>query len=101
MPDRIIAGTINPDGTIKYGQEFSVNRVSLGHYLISFRPSFAQVSGGAATQIYPDGDTRDNAVIITLNATDCLLKTGNSSGQAEDRSFTFIFAGTGKLAAKE
>ena len=99
MTNRYIAGTVNADGSRKSGDEFSSNKTTKGHYVVSFRPAFTQISGGSVTQVYPnDGDTRDNAVIISLNADSVYLKTGDSSGDAQDRSFSFIFAGTGTVA---
>jgi hypothetical protein len=101
MVDRIIAGTVNADGTIKYGQDFAVTRTTVGHYVVQFRPAFAQVSGGSVTQVFPgDGDTRDNAVIISLSATDVYLKTGGGDGRQSDRNFTFVMAGTGSVTAQ-
>lgn len=100
MENRTIAGTVNANGTTKYGSEFSVSRASTGHYVVSFRPAFAQISGAAATQIYPeDGNTRDNVVIIQLNATTLYLKTGDAGGDARDRDFTFLAVGIGSDAA--
>ncbi|HVE20397.1 MAG TPA: hypothetical protein VNC39_00330 [Acidocella sp.] len=102
MADRIIGGTVNSDGTIKYGSEFSVSRTTEGHYVIAFRPGFAQVSGASATQIFPDdGNTRDNVVIIRLTPSELYLKTGDSNGNAKDRNFSFIATGIGSVAAVE
>ncbi len=99
--DRIIAGTVNADGSVLNGSEFTVSKPSKGHYLVSFRPAFEKISGGAVTQIYTsDGDTRDNAVIVKLHNYECYLKTGNASGDTDDRMFTFIFAGTGSTSQK-
>ena len=101
MTDRYIAGTVNADGTRRSGDEFSSNRTTKGHYVVSFRPAFTQISGGAVTQVFPnDGDMRDNAVIISLSADAVYLKTGDSGGDAQDRSFSFIFGGTGVVAAE-
>jgi len=99
MTDRYIAGTVGSNGAPVSGSDFSSTRTTKGHYVVSFRPAFAQISGGAVTQVYPnDGDTRDNAVIISLSADSVYLKTGDSSGDPQDRSFSFIFGGTGSVA---
>ncbi|MDK4723700.1 hypothetical protein PH552_30565 [Rhizobium sp. CNPSo 3968] len=98
MVDRIIAGTINSDGSVKYGSGFSVSRPSEGHFMISFRPAFSQINGASATEIY-DGDTRDNAVIISLSTTDLYVKVGDSHGDAKNRDFTFIASGIGEVTA--
>ncbi len=96
---RIIAGQVKGDGTIISGEDFTASRTTSGHYLISFRPAYNTISGASVTQIYPDGDTRDNAVIIRLNANELYLKTGDSSGNAQDRDFTFIAGGNGSKPA--
>lgn len=96
MTNRIISGTVNRDGSIKYGSEFSVTRTREGHYLVAFRPAFTQISGAAVTQIYPnDGSTLDNAVILDLKGTELNLKTGDGGGNAQDRDFTFVATGVG------
>ena len=100
--NRIIAGTVAANGTAVSGQEFTSLRTSQGHYVVSFQPRFASISGGSVTQVYPnDGDTRDNAVIIALTSESCYYKTGDNEGKASDRSATFIFAGIGSAAAAE
>ena len=101
MVDRTIAGTVNADGTIKSGQEFSVSLTTTGHYMVAFRPAFAQIAGGSVTQIYSgDGSTLDNCVLIKLNATEAFIKTGDMAGRESNRAFTFIFVGTGSVAVK-
>jgi hypothetical protein len=98
---RIIAGTVNADGSTAHGAGFSVSRVSQGHYQISFRPAFVAISGASVTQIYPgDGDTRDNAVIIKLDVNGVYVKTGDSGGKASDRDFSFVAVGNGSQLAK-
>jgi hypothetical protein len=100
MADRIIAGTVNANGSQQSGNNFSVTRTSEGHYLVSFRPAYERIDGASVTQIFNDGNTRDNAVIIRLSATELFLKTGDSNGDAKDRDFSFVSAGTGSVAAK-
>ncbi|QCI98172.1 hypothetical protein [Agrobacterium larrymoorei] len=100
MTQRIIAGTINANGSVKFGTGFTATRSSEGFYLISFRPGFESVSGASATQIYNNGNTRDNAVIQSLNNTELYLKLGNGDGNPSDRDFSFIAAGEGSSAAK-
>lgn len=102
---RIVRGTINSDGTVVNGSGFNGNGFFIvrpggggtGVYQIDFLPSFLSAPSGSVTQIFfnggPGGDTKDNAVIIEITSDHVKLKTGNASGSAEDRSFTFIFAG--------
>lgn len=98
MAIRTIAGTVNEDGSAKYGSDFISSRTSEGHYMIEFRPAFGELGGVSVTQIFNEGNTRDNAVIIRLNASHAFIKTGNDSGSARDRSFSFVAAGTGSVA---
>ena len=100
MTERTIAGTINGNGTIKFGTGFTATRSSEGFYLISFRPGFTAVGGASVTQIFTNGDTRDNAVIQSLTSTELYVKVGDSGGKAKDRDFSFIAAGDCSLVAK-
>lgn len=59
-----------------------------GHYLINFmQPQIAfvvtQVSGW-------DGNTRDNALVISATGSQFIVKTGDQDGNASDRGFSFI-----------
>ncbi len=95
---RTISGIVNSNGSISAGTgDFNVRKESTGLYTITFRPALRRVHGGSVTQIFfsggDAGDTRDNAVIAFLRNGDMRLKTGNSSGDASDRSFTFVVFG--------
>ncbi|MVA27012.1 hypothetical protein V6582_15110 [Agrobacterium vitis] len=97
---RIIAGTVKSTGEIISGDGFSVSRVSKGHYQVSFRPAFSKIGGASVTQIFPsDGNTKDNAVIISLDVNGIYVKTGDSGGDATDRNFTFVAVGNGSQTA--
>lgn len=98
--NRIVAGTVDADAKIKNGSGFSVSRTSTGHYQVSFRPAFHNVSGASVTQVYPEGSTLDNAVIISLSNTDLFLQVGNVSGKNENRDFSFVAVGVGTQDAK-
>ena len=100
MTTRVIAGTVNKDGTIRDGKEFSVVRTEKGRYAISFRPAFASILGAAATQVF-DGNTRDNVVFPHVGSSELLVKTGDSGGDRSDRPFTFVAVGIGEVAAAE
>ncbi|WP_320199420.1 hypothetical protein RMR16_003925 [Agrobacterium sp. rho-13.3] len=100
MADRTIAGTINGNGTVKFGTGFTATRSSEGFYLISFRPGFSAIGGASVTQIFSNGDTRDNAVIQSLTSTELYVKVGDSGGKAKDRDFSFVAAGDGSVTAK-
>ena len=100
MTERTVAGTINGNCTVKFGTGFTATRSSEGFYLISFRPGFTAIGGATVTQIFENGDTRDNAVIQSLNNTELSVKVGDSGGKAKDREFSFVAAGDGSMVAR-
>ena len=96
---RIVSGIVNADSSISGGTgDFDVSKESTGLYKITFRLTFNRVYGGSGTQIFlgaqqQGGDTRDNLVIVSLESSEMLVKTGASNGVANDRDFTFIVTG--------
>ncbi|EKU23695.1 hypothetical protein [Xanthomonas graminis] len=97
---RVVAGVVAGNGQIRNGSGFSVARTSTGHYLLSFQPAFETLGGAAITQIYSgDGDTRDNAVILRIDARQVLIKTGDGNGAQSDRDFSFVALGQGAKPA--
>ena len=95
---RTIAGTVNNNGTINSGTGFSVYQESEGLYTITFKERFNSLYGGGVSQIHRGegsrgGDTRDNALFVFLEDGSMRVKTGNSSGNASNRDFTFIVTG--------
>jgi hypothetical protein len=95
---RMVRGTVRSDGMVVDGNGFTVAHVGgSGVYTISFVPVFLRAPSGSVTQVYfnggAGGDTRDNAVIIEIALQYAKLKTGDSTGNAADRDFTFFFAG--------
>ena len=100
MNYRIVCGTIRSDGAVLSGAGFTVQKLGTGLYQINFNPIFNMRPAASVTQIYPyadnfgtGGDTRDNAVITGINNSALKLKTGESGGNAQDRSFTFVVVG--------
>jgi hypothetical protein len=99
---RILRGTVQSNGAVAAGTGFSVIRVPFtsGLYEITFDQPFADRPSAAVTQVYPDlddfgngGDTRDNAVIVGINANHVRVKMGDANGNAAGRDFTFIVVG--------
>jgi hypothetical protein len=98
---RIVRGTVQANGTIAVGIGFSVSSVSPigpGLYDITFDQPFSARPSASVTQVFPGnseqgGDTRDNAVLVVIDATRIRVKTGNSVGDATDRDFTFVVIG--------
>jgi hypothetical protein len=97
---RIVRGTVQSNGTIAAGSGFSVSPIESGLYEITFNQSFSARPSASVTQVFPDlddfgtgGDTRDNAVLVGINANRIRVKTGDSDGGARNRDFTFVVIG--------
>ncbi|HRI66527.1 MAG TPA: hypothetical protein PK156_19900, partial [Polyangium sp.] len=98
---RIIRGTVNANGTISAGAGYTITKktATLGVYDINFNAAFGSPPSVVVTQIYPgndtdtSGDTRDNAVVVSISNNKARIKTGDSTGAAADRQFTFIAIG--------
>ena len=94
---RLVRGTVSSGGGITAGSGFTVSRTKTGHYRITFSPQFPSPPSVAVTQIFGSfgsgGDTRDNAVLTGITATECEVKVGNSAGAASDRQFSFVVIG--------
>jgi len=69
---------------------------------------FPSVPSGSVTQVYQGnnhfdlnqvdahpkgGNTRDNAIIVSLQPDHMIVKTGDDGGNASDRAFSFIVVG--------
>ena|SRR5215213_9717452 len=96
----ILYGTVGKDGKKLGGSGYSVSHTGgSGIYFITFQQPFNKLPGGSTTQIYPNdpsskgGNTMDNALIIYLSTEQMNVKTGDGSGNASDRDFTFIIVG--------
>lgn len=96
----ILYGTVKADGSKLGGDGYTVNHTKdTGIYYITFTRPFNRMPGASTTQIYPNdksskgGDTRDNALLIYLDAGEMIVKTGESDGDAKDRDFSFIVVG--------
>jgi hypothetical protein len=94
---RMIRGVINANGTIAQGTGFTVSKVGTGLYDISFSNGFPGLPSVVATQWYfgngTGGDTRDNAVVVSVSNSSTRIKTGGGDGAASDRVFGFIVMG--------
>ncbi len=98
---RIIRGTVNANGTSSAGAGYTITKKagSVGVYDINFNAAFGSPPSVVVTQIYPgndidtSGDTRDNAVVVSISNNKARIKTGDSTGTAADRQFTFIAIG--------
>jgi hypothetical protein len=104
---RLLRGVITKEGSKFAGEGFTVNPVGPGRgfYDIVFEPSFASIPGASVTQIYQSiyrgnqkaedqgGKTADNAVIAHLSADRMRVKTGDNSGNEEQRAFSFVVIG--------
>jgi hypothetical protein len=112
---RILFGTIK---RIREGQSVEVNTsggfgwrwIDRGRMLITFNPGFADIPCVVATQAAfydgdvggkktwwsyhaADNDTKDNAVVVEINPTYTVIKTGNGNGDPEERSLCFLAIG--------
>lgn len=79
-------------------EHIHVKKITTGIYEISFKPHFRNVPAIVATQVYKDnsplgGSTLDNVVITELDKHSVKFKTGDSTGNAQDRDFTFVALG--------
>ncbi len=93
----IVCGIVNKDGTIQSGSGFTTIKENTGLYQIIFNKAFASAPAVVTTQdwnnAYPGGgDTRDGAVPVYITAATTEIKTGDSSGNTQDRCFSFIAA---------
>jgi len=100
---KMIWGAVNRSGTIQAGSGFRARLVPgrTGYMDIIFLLPFAGMPVVTVTQNFPgwndwdyyNGDARDNAVLVAVNASQCRVLTGDSSGRASARNFTFTAIG--------
>lgn len=97
---RIVRGTVSADGGIVSGSGFAVSK-SGNLWKIVFSSAFSGTPTVVATQQYPDdnnasssGNTKDNAIIVAVKASEAYIKTGNGDGDQAWRRFHFIAIGT-------
>ena len=96
---RIIRGLIRPSGSPYSGEGFKSEKKQKGIYQITFDQKFSDYPAVIATQDYPasssgnTGNTLDNAVVSYINREYCIIKCGNSKGDASDRYFSFLCIG--------
>lgn len=96
----ILYGTVSKDGKKLGGSGYSVSHTAgTGIYFVTFEQPFNKLPGASTTQVFPNdasskgGNTKDNALLIYLSTEQMNVKTGNDSGDAKDRDFTFIVVG--------
>lgn len=98
---RVVAGRISPNGTIitnPTGGIRSSAKKSKGLYLIHFKQHFLSPPTVIVTVYQPGGTdfsiTGDsmqiNALVISIDCDQVLVKTGGADGDASDQEFAFI-----------
>lgn len=86
----IIAGRVNPDGSIATGDGFTVQRLVAGSYLITFASGFRLVS---ITATFNGGLAAINAFLGGFSERGVTVGMTNSAGTQTDAAFSFIAAG--------
>lgn len=95
-PPRTVWGVVNRDGTVRStGGNFTLTRQSVGQYLITFVPPFANQPALVASQAnYGFGQsTLDNVIFPRANANSAIAVTGDDRGVPTDRAFSFVATG--------
>src|SRR3954453_12858728 len=100
MPTKIIAGRINANGSVAGGKGFYVRPLGGGAFDVEFDSAMESVPTIVSKQNYrnwdefdyPDGDTRDNTVLVAVDRKGFKLITGDNLGNHLDRNFAFIAA---------
>ena len=98
MSTQIIYGTVDAKGEKISGNSFSSTNEASGRYRVRFEPPFASPPAVTTSQVFAGvhnngGDSRDNALVITIEKDKVRIRTGNADGGTEDRSFSFIAVG--------
>jgi hypothetical protein len=100
----ILRGRVTSDGQKVSGADagFTVQQHprGTGAYYIKFETPFKGIPSASVNEIYRDnsmnysiGDTRDNAIIVHLDAGLMEIGTGGNDGKPQDREFTFVVIG--------
>lgn len=92
----MVYGSIDKNGRITSGSNFSCHRESNGTYRIVFSLPFSEAPAvvGSQTNFGSMGEsTLDQITFPFVYKDSCTVLTGGSSGNAEDRSFSFIAVG--------
>lgn len=69
-----------------------VERIEKGRYKVFFSTHFSDNPTVMVCQ-HNDGNTRDNALVYSINKEWCHVKTGDSGGDRQDRAFSIIAIG--------
>ena len=93
-------GTVSSAGEKTGGtDDWTVRPDGNGLFLIVFEPSYNVTPNAVVTQIFPNnlsspgGNTKDNSVIVGIDANELKIITGNSDGVPNSRRFSFIAMG--------
>ena len=99
---RMVRGTVTARG-VKSGDGYVVKIVGEGLYDVTFLTPFAASPSASVTQVFDGGgqggDTRDNAIIVSLAADRMRVKTGAGDGRAQNRDFSFVVMGLRNVSA--
>lgn len=105
---RIVRGIVSEDGTKFAGEGFTVKRVDIGIYDITFNDAFPSAPAVCVTQIFnglsnspilddtkinTGGSPLDNAVIAQLSPNKIRIRTGDGGGKLSSRKFNFVAIG--------
>jgi|LakMenEpi03Aug12_release.lakeMendotaPanAssembly.Ray.scaffolds.fasta_scaffold592826_1 hypothetical protein len=97
MTTKTLWGVVNKDGSIKSsGGGFTITHQGNGEYIISFSPTFSATPSIVGSQVLYGQESEkplDNVVFPFLNSSTATAFTGDSKGDQEDRSFSFIAIG--------
>jgi hypothetical protein len=86
----LIAGRVNSDGSIAAGDGFTVTRVSVGQYSLTFALGFRLVAIGGVLGLNADHPFYYSVISErSIN----IISTGSIGGAAVDSGFSFIVAG--------
>ena len=99
--DKWIWGCVTANGFIYSGSGFKVTRTDIGRYEIIYDSQFSGTPAVVVTQNYPGwddfttggGSSLDNCVLVASDQTHFKVRTGDGTGGASDRNFTFIAMG--------
>ncbi|KAB2914344.1 MAG: hypothetical protein F9K23_14155 [Bacteroidetes bacterium] len=96
-------GNVNKDGSIKSGSGFTIKHDpgKPGYYTVVFNHKFSSMPSATAIQNYIDwpefnftgGSTLDNVVLVAIDTGNAVFKTGDNTGNGQNRNFSFIIMG--------
>ncbi|APR88329.1 hypothetical protein A7982_13678 [Minicystis rosea] len=101
---RVIRGIVRSDAVVMSGAQWSVVSAGTGQYDITFTTPFNDIPSVVVAPVYAvgaingnangtGGSSNDGAVIVGITATKVRVRVGNSDGNPENRTFTFVAIG--------